>query len=993
MPDSQTQRSLAIAATFTAEPLLPAMNFVLDEAGLPYNVNFAPYHQIFQELLSTTSLLATNTGGINVVLIRIEDYVREASDIDSARNLITRTTSELLDALSQYARRVDEPTVLAVLPASPKVLKELAPDIESAGCKLIEHSQTLQGFHLLTAGDFDLVSTGERYDSLRDELAHIPFTEEFYASMALAIVRKVHALRVPAHKVLVLDCDNTLWRGVVGEDGVEGILITPAFLKVQRFAAKEQERGTLVCLASKNAERDVLEVFEKRPEMVLQHAHFVAHRINWEPKPSNLAFLARELNLGLDSFVFLDDNPVECAQMRAELPQVVTLQLPPDDEVESFLAHLWTFDKGVVTSEDARRTSMYRENAARQVLEASTTDIAEFVASLEIVIDIAPPAEGDWPRLAQLTQRTNQFNFTTLRRTEPEMRAVQAGGSVVLRVNVRDRFGDYGLVGLVIAVDSADSLTVDTLLLSCRVLGRGVEHAMLRHLGELALERQKAFVTQPFYPTAKNEPARAFAESIAAEFAVRDEVSVIYRMPVTAACAIAHRPGHDPEAVLKARESDGKKSPAKNTSPTSTSNRSERYTKLAREFVSGKSILAAMRSKNVRARTLPTPAVPPATDTERKLIDLWQELLGIEGLGVEDNYFALGGSSLLAARMFAEISRRFGVKLRLTVILESPTVRELASHVEPQGEVRANKLIELKRGGPNNLFLVHDGDGETLLYLNLARRMPEEYSVFGIEPLRIPGVPLAHASIEAMAAFYIEEVRKLQPSGPYLLGGMCAGGVIAYEMASQLVRAGDRVEFVALLDAASPHAQKRAGRIAKQRFGRLAKVFAEANNSQESLVTRASRIVSATIRKLFNTFAWEIVSRGRRLSTRLRFNLLRKLLARQVSWPTFVPELSVREIYDTAEASYVPKPLDGAGVVLVRALTGEAGDVPYREVFADETFGWSGIVKDLAVADVEGGHASMLQEKFVDSLATVLISKLSNGSKQSSAFIAKGNRQ
>ena len=503
MSDPQTQRSLAVAATFTVEPLLPAMRFVLEEAGLAFDVSFAPYHQVFQELLSTTSLLAMNAGGVNVVLIRIEDYVRDTADSDSARSLIRRTTSELVDALSQYARRVEEASGSCSFTSIAQCDEGTCANLESARCKLLEHAKSLKGFHLLTDGDFDLVSTGERYDGLRDELAHVPFTEEFYASMALAIARKIHALRVPAHKVLVLDCDNTLWRGVVGEDGVDGIVIPQAFLSVQRFAVSEQGRGTLVCLASKNAERDVIEVLEKRPDMALRADHIVAHRINWESKPSNLVYLARELNLGLDSFVFLDDNPIECAQMRAELPQVVTLQLPPDDEIESFLSHLWTFDKVVVTSEDFRRTSMYRENAARQELEASTTDIGEFVASLELVIDIAPPEEADWPRLAQLTQRTNQFNFTTIRRTDPEMRAVHADGSVVLRVNVRDRFGDYGLVGLVVAVDYADSLTIDTLLLSCRVLGRGVEHAMLRHLAELAKERKKAFVSLPVFPDCK----------------------------------------------------------------------------------------------------------------------------------------------------------------------------------------------------------------------------------------------------------------------------------------------------------------------------------------------------------------------------------------------------------------------------------------------------------------------------------------------------------
>ena len=372
-------------------------------------------------------------------------------DTEQARAIIKRTAAELSNALSHHAQRVKVPIVCVILEPSPRVAKSLLSDIKAANAALSAQARTLPGISLVSPEDIDLVSTETRFDSVGDELAHMPFTEEHYASIALAIARKVHALRVPAHKALVLDCDETLWRGVVGEDGINGITMPPALIRLQQFAIKVQAQGTLVCLVSKNAERDVLEVFEKRPEMALRLEHVVAHRINWESKPRNIAALARDLNLGLDSFVFIDDNPVECALMRAELPQVVTLQLPPDDEIDSFLSHLWVFDKVTVTDEDARRTRMYRENAARQELEESTTDIAAFIASLGVVIDIAPPEEGEWARVSQLTQRTNQFNFTTVRRTESEMRALPADGSTILRVKVRDRFGDYGLVGLVIA--------------------------------------------------------------------------------------------------------------------------------------------------------------------------------------------------------------------------------------------------------------------------------------------------------------------------------------------------------------------------------------------------------------------------------------------------------------------------------------------------------------------------------------------------------------
>jgi thioesterase domain-containing protein len=267
---------------------------------------------------------------------------------------------------------------------------------------------------------------------------------------------------------------------------------------------------------------------------------------------------------------------------------------------------------------------------------------------------------------------------------------------------------------------------------------------------------------------------------------------------------------------------------------------------------------------------------------------------------------------------------------------------------------------------------VHDGDGETLLYLNLARQMPDDLAIFGVEPRRIKGVPLAHATVEDMAAFYLEEVRKKQPHGPYLLGGMCAGGVIAYEMASQLQRAGESVELVALLDAAAPQALRKRGRVTKERLGRVRQALAQASKDGHGPLQHAHFIFNAISRTLTSALVWEIAQRIKRWSVQARFRLLRVVLARNLAWPKYVPELSVRQIYDSAEARYLPKPQSIASIVLVRARLGEEDDTPYLHIYADETFGWRGLAPDLAVVDVDGGHSSMLQERFVESLAKAL---------------------
>jgi thioesterase domain-containing protein len=304
------------------------------------------------------------------------------------------------------------------------------------------------------------------------------------------------------------------------------------------------------------------------------------------------------------------------------------------------------------------------------------------------------------------------------------------------------------------------------------------------------------------------------------------------------------------------------------------------------------------------------------------------------------------------------------------------SVRALSQHLERHPPKRLSKsLLELKGGASRNLFLVHDGDGQTLVYLNFAHRMPADLAVIGIEPFSLPSVPLAQTSVEEMAAGYVEEIRRHQPNGPYLLGGLCAGGVIAFEMAAQLVRAGESVEFLALLDAVRPQTPMRPGLLANYRYGRLTQALTVARSTEQSYVARAWTILGMISRKLVNTLTWEIKRRSTKWWVGARFLLLRKLLARDRPWPRLLPGLSVRQIYESADALYVARPLSGASVVLVRAragVDGVADDTPYLDIYADETLGWRGLIEQLNVIDVDGGHSSILREPFVQSLATAL---------------------
>jgi FkbH-like protein len=623
---------IVVAATFVAEPLKGPLSCVLGEVGIREDIVFAPYNQVFQQLLDPTSELGQNVSGTSILLVRVEDFVRDQPDLELAIHAADQVVRDLGNALEKFSGGIKGALIFVALPPGPSVSPTLAPTLISGHRALLGRVAGLPGIHVLDDTQIDAVGADDPYDTIRDQLAHIPYSDAYFAALALTICRRIHAISMAPAKVLVLDCDNTLWRGVVGEDGVGGIELSDPYLALQDFAIQRHARGVLLCLVSKNVEADVLSVLEKRREMRLGVRHVVAYRINWQPKPANIRELAAELNLGLDAFVFLDDNPVECAQMRAELPQVVTLQVPPAPEIKSFLSHLWVLDKLTVTTEDANRTQMYRENAARRAMESSADDIGKFMAALDLKIDITPPSDEEWSRVEQLTQRTNQFNFTTHRRSVLELKALQSNGAHIFRIRVSDRFGDYGLVGVMVAEQSGAELLVDTFLLSCRVLGRGVEHAMLQRLGHLAESLRLDTVLLRYVPTARNVPARAFADSVASEFFSPSADGVLYRLPTTRAVGIEHRPGYDPVEVIEARVADEKKSigPA---SPTML-DRSERYSRLAHALVSGQALLDYMGAKGRRRRSMTAQSVEPASSAEAQLLRIWEEVLGIEGLGV-----------------------------------------------------------------------------------------------------------------------------------------------------------------------------------------------------------------------------------------------------------------------------------------------------------------------------------------------------------------------
>ena len=350
----------------------------------------------------------------------------------------------------------------------------------------------------------------------------LPYSQLCFATLGTMVARCIHKRFKESRKVIVVDCDNTLWSGICGEaDGdslnIDSLNMGGGNLMLQEILVRQSKRGQLVCLCSKNDEPDVFAVFDRHPGMLLRRENLTSHRINWRPKADNLRSLSEELRLGLDDFIFIDDDRFECESVRALCPTVRTIQVPHDqDEFSRLLLQIWDFDKAPVTEEDTKRALYYRENAERDRALGMSATLDDFLASLELKVEILPLTVADAARVSQLLRRVNQFNLNGIQRSVSELVGL-IGETPCYTIRAADRFGDHGLVGVVVYRRWDDALHVETMALSCRSLGRGVEGHLHAHLADTARSLKSARLLFEMRTTRKNGPLRTFLTQLGCE--------------------------------------------------------------------------------------------------------------------------------------------------------------------------------------------------------------------------------------------------------------------------------------------------------------------------------------------------------------------------------------------------------------------------------------------------------------------------------------------
>lgn len=368
-----------------------------------------------------------------------------------------------------------------------------------------------------------VLGAGAVFDARFYYRAKAPYTASYLDSFAAAVSSASRGFGSYFYKVLALDCDNTLWSGVIGEDGIAGVKLEPfdypgnVFWRVQHELVRLEQNGVLLCLCTKNNPADVEEVFASHPAMVLKPGQIVARRVNWTDKVQNLRELAAELNLGLDSFVFLDDSDFECAAVRSQLPQVHTVQVPknlPDyPRVMEGISQL--FLGAGVSAEHRSKTQQYQQRAAAIAEQAEFASQEQYLASLRLKALLTLNAQTAITRIAELSQKSNQFNLTTRRYSDADIAQRMKGpDSEVYSLVVKDRFGDAGLTGVVVMRYEQQTAHVEAFFMSCRVIGRGVEFSIWNHITEQAATRGCKQMLAAYVPSAKNSLVERFFDEL-----------------------------------------------------------------------------------------------------------------------------------------------------------------------------------------------------------------------------------------------------------------------------------------------------------------------------------------------------------------------------------------------------------------------------------------------------------------------------------------------
>lgn len=720
-----------LCGSFVIEPLKPYIKRFAKIFNYKIKMDFTEYNQVLQELMNENGKLALNKEGINIVLVRLEDYIRDSLGNTSEKiNIIKETAKKI----SELLLKVENTTLFGVFTKSSRIDDNtILEAINESTKEILDSIKVNKNVFVLNTNEVTSNYCVEKvFDIENDKIAHIPYTKEFYAGVAAEISRKVVALNRRPYKVIVLDCDNTLWKGVVGEAGTNGIEISEQYKELQKFVLDKQKEGMLLGIASKNNINDVMDVFENNPNMLIKKDDIANWKVNWDNKADNIQTMAHELNLGLDSFIFLDDNPMECMNMMARLPEVLTLNVPKEESIPMFLKHLWATDNLVVTAEDRERSKRYIEEQKRKEAEKNVNSFDEFIKELGIKVSMRRISDLEVPRASQMTLRTNQFNLSTIRRTEKEIEELRNSKDYEIFVlEANDKFGEYGIIGLLI-LKLEDDIKVDTFLLSCRILGRNIENVILCGLKIFTESLNKNRILFPYIKSEKNEPILKFLNKCPFNITEKDEKNRVYELVTTDIPninniellynkAFEKKENKVEETFIQINIEEKEVNHNKEINLIDTklikAATNKEYLMVLKEYTAQR-IIDSIENKIIKGEYK-----KPTTNIEVRLCEIWCEALKLKQIGISNDFFEIGGDSLSAVFVLSQILKEFNVTLGLTDLFTARTIKEIADLIETKQKKEYIPIpfapmadtYELS-SAQSRMFLINQIEGESTKY-------------------------------------------------------------------------------------------------------------------------------------------------------------------------------------------------------------------------------------------------------------------------------------
>jgi len=506
--------NLAFLSSYTSDFIVNEMKQLIKEEPLDISCHIAPFGQWQQEVLDEQS--HSRQTQPNIVIISLDDqtlfklgcngisqFIREAAHAFSSSDILIHNCVLLHQMPLQFLQWNTAQSVREMISRLNSTMAEVCR--EHNNVRIID-LQSLVEQH----------GRNKLLDNRFGYLAKAPFSQYGNQVIAQQLVTGINACFGKRAKCIIVDLDNVLWGGILGEEGVEHIQLSNdgigrAFHDFQKVLLSLLDSGIILAICSKNNESDALEVLEKHPHMVLHTKHFAAWRINWQDKASNIKGLAQELNIGLDTLVFLDDSKHEREYIKSTLPEVIVPELPEEPcDYPDFVAQLPYFETFKLTDEDRNKAEMYTADKRRKKQQNTAGSLKEFLQSLNIQLQLEAVDNLNLPRISQLTQKTSQFNLTTRRYSENEIKLLLDSGWKIIALSCCDRFGDLGIIGVAMLEIKNGLATLDNFLLSCRALGRGIEQTFLALVLENSAKCGATKLCAQFIPTKKNSVAQDF---------------------------------------------------------------------------------------------------------------------------------------------------------------------------------------------------------------------------------------------------------------------------------------------------------------------------------------------------------------------------------------------------------------------------------------------------------------------------------------------------